>query len=110
MATPDPIEQEAINNRMAMKQMRLDISRVLVRWDPLCVKGLRGAERQYDAAVGPLSLMAKQGVEKMTIAREIVRIMREEWRLPPDNAKCVEVAAKIESIGAHYRGASPPRS
>jgi hypothetical protein len=99
----DP-EQEAINNRLALKQMRLDISRVLVRWDPLCVKGLRGAERQYDSAVGPLSLMAKQGVEKMTIAREIARIMREEWRLPADNAKCVDIAAKIASIGAHYRG------
>jgi len=99
-------EQEATNNRLALKQMRLDISRVLVRWDPLCVKGLRGAERQYDSAVGPLSIMARKGEEKMTIAREIARIMREEWRLPPQNEKCVEIAAKIESIGAHYRGDS----
>lgn len=104
---PSPEEQQAANDRLATKRIRLDINAVLVRWDPLCLKGLRGGDRAYEAQVGPLLLLVKRGAGEMEIARFLVDLMKTEWRLPPDNAKCVEVARKLRNVGAVFRGESP---
>lgn len=107
MPQPSPDEQQAANDRLATKRIRMDINAVLVRWDPLCLKGLRGSDRAYEGQVGPLLLMVKRGAGEMEIARYLVDMMRDEWRLPPDNAKCVEVARKLRNIGALFRGEAP---
>lgn len=104
---PSPEEQQAANDRLATKRMRLDINAVLVRWDPLCLKGLRGGDRAYEGQVGPLLLLVKRGAGEMEIARFLVDVMRDEWRLPPDNARCVEVARRLRNIGAVWRGEDP---
>ncbi len=97
-------DQEASNNRIATKKMGLDIHRVLVRWDPLCLKGLRGAEREYDQYVGPLVILVKKGAEPMEIARHLSDLLTREWGLPPNNARCVDVAQKVYNAGALMRG------
>jgi hypothetical protein len=100
-------DQEAVNNRLATKMMRVDIHRILVRWDPMGLKGLRGAEKEYDRFVGPLLVMVKKGEDKMVIARHLADLLRNEWRMPENNAKCVEIASKMHNVGALYRGEIP---
>ncbi len=97
-------DQEASNNRVATKRMGMDIHRVLARWDPLSLKGLRGAEREYDQYVGPLVIMVKKGAEPMEIARHLSHLLTGVWGLPTNNAKCVEIAQKIHNAGALMRG------
>jgi len=99
-----PEEQQAANNRIATKQMRVDIHRVLVRWDPLSLKGLRGAEKEYEPFVGELLLMVKRDAGEMEIARHLADVMKNQWRLPADNKRCVEAAKKLKNIGAIYMG------
>jgi len=94
----------AANDRLATRMMRVDINRILTRWDPMCLKGLRGADRAYEDCVNDLLPPVKKGADKMELARILAALMRDKWRLPPDNAKCVEVAGRLHSIGAHYRG------
>jgi len=95
---------ERSNNRIATKRLGMDIQRLLVKWDPLCLKGLRGADREYDQYVGPLLIMVKKGAETMEIARYLSNLLTREWGLPPNNAKCVDVAQKIHNAGALMRG------
>lgn len=97
-------DQEAINNRLATKRIGADVLRVLVRWDPLSLKGLRGADREYEKYVPALVIMVKKGAETMEIARHLSDLLTKEWGLPPNNAKCVEVAGKVFNAGAIARG------
>lgn len=76
----------------------------MVRWDPLALRGLSGADRAYEAYLNDLLIMVKKGRDKMEIARHLATLMREEWGLPEDNARCVDTAGKLYGIGARYRG------
>ncbi len=87
------------NSRMAMRMIRREIKRVLDQWDPLSLRGLPGFHTEYDAYVGPISVMVRKGAEPMEIARHLDRLVQEEWGLPPSNRKCVEVAEKIHRCG-----------
>lgn len=100
-------DAEAANARLATKRLRADIHRIITRWDPLSLKGLRGADRTYDTAVGPLLILVKRGEDKMVIARKLADLMEAEWGLPRDNAKCVAVAGKLHGLGEMYRGEAP---
>ncbi len=100
-------EQELANARMATKQIRLEINRLLVRWDPLCMKGLRGGEREYEEQIPALLIMVKKGAKYMEIARHLDKVLTETWRLPRNKEKCVDLGKKIYNIGALYRGEEP---
>ena len=105
-AGDDAMSDDAANNRLAARMMRGDIHRILARWDPMCLKGLRDSGRAYEEYVNDLYPMIKKGAEKMEVARKLAELMRDKMRLPADNAKCIEVAGRLHSIGAHYRGES----
>jgi len=98
------IDQQKANDRMANKQIRADINRLLLSWDPLCVKGLRGADRQYEPQIPDLFVMIKKGAKYMEIARHLDKLLTQEWQLPRDKEKCVELGKKMYNIGAIYRG------
>ncbi len=87
-----------------MKAIRGEIKRVLDSWDPLFLKGLRGFHTEYNPYVGPLSVMVRKGAEPMEIARHLLKLMNEEWKIPEDRAKCLEVAEKIYRTGSFLRG------
>ncbi len=97
---------EERNARMAMKTIRGEIKRVLDNWDPLSLRGLPGFGTEYNDLVGPLSVMVRKRAEPMEIARHLRRLATEEWGLPADNAKYVEVAEKIHRTGAFL---DPPK-
>jgi hypothetical protein len=102
--TTDDAAARAANERLATKRLRADINAILMRWDPLSLKGLRGFDRAYEAALNPLLIMVKKDADKMEIARKLAEFLKDEWRLPPNNAKCVEIATKIHGLGAMFRG------
>jgi hypothetical protein len=87
---------------MAMKQIRGEIHRILLSWDPLSLRGLPGFQSEYTPYAGPLSVLVRKGAEPMEIARHLLRVMTEEWKLPEDRAKCLEVAEKIKRAGSIY--------
>lgn len=97
-------ESQSSNDRLATKMMRLDINRILLGWDPLALRGLPGWEREYEPHVGPILILVKKGAGKMEIARHLDGLLRETWKLPPDNARCVEIAHKLHNVGALFRG------
>ncbi|MEQ8821295.1 MAG: hypothetical protein RLY93_13725 [Sumerlaeia bacterium] len=101
MTDPD---QEAANNRLAMKMLRRDISRVLFNWDPLCMRGLKNGELEYAPYVGPIAIMVKKGAQAPEIARHLDDLLRDEWKLPRNNQACMEAAEKIFNAGAIFRG------
>lgn len=84
--------------------MRMDINRILQRWDPLCIKGLPGADREYEQYIGPLLIMVKKQSDMMEIARHLDQLMTETWRLPRNKQQCVDVARKIYNVGSIFRG------
>ena len=97
-------ESQATNNRLATKMMRLDINRILVRWDPLHVRGLHGADREYEPQIGPILIFIKKSAGYMEIARHLDELMKTTWRVPPDREQCVKVARKLYNVGATFRG------
>ena len=98
---------QAANERLATKRMRIDVNRILLGWDPLCVKGLRGGEREYEPFAGPLVVMVKKNEDPMAIARRLEEIATQEWRVPVTFEKCYTIAKKIYNVGALYRGEDP---
>lgn len=95
---------QAANDRLATKMIRLEINRILLKWDPLCVKGLPRGDREYEPFVGELSIMVKKGAGEMEIARHLAALVTQTWKLPKCNEKCVEVAKKLYNAGALFRG------
>lgn len=104
---PEPSAEEQ-NAKMAMKAIRAEIKRVLDNWDPLSLRGLSGWRTEYDKYVGPLSVLVRKQAEPMEIARHLLRLMIEEWKLPEDRKKCLEIAEKIHRTGAVF-GPPPPK-
>jgi hypothetical protein len=102
MSQGESLNAEERNARLAMKAIRGEIKRVLDSWDPLYLRGLPGFQQEYHPFVGPLSVLVRKGAEKMEIARHLRKLMMEEWKLPEDRAKCVEVAEKIYRVGTLF--------
>ncbi|MCB2154456.1 hypothetical protein KQI84_06190 [bacterium] len=100
-------DAQAANNRLATKMMRMDINRILLRWDPLHVQGLHGADREYEPQIGPILVLVKKGADYMEIARHLHDLMKDEWRVPQDREACVRVARKLYNVGATFRGDAP---
>lgn len=97
-------DAQAANDRLATKMMRLDINRILLRWDPLHVRGLHGADREYEPQVGPILVLVKKGADPMEIARHLKDLMETVWRVPANREQCVKVARKLYNVGATFRG------
>jgi hypothetical protein len=97
---PEPINSDEQNAKMAMKTIRAEIKRILDGWDPLCLRGLPGFHSEYNAFVGPLSVMARKRAAPMEIARHLLNLMEFDWKLPPDREKCLQVAEKIHRTAA----------
>ncbi|MBI5155241.1 hypothetical protein HZA57_08385 [Candidatus Poribacteria bacterium] len=97
-------QEQKSNDKLATKMIRMDINRVLQRWDPLCLKGLPGADRAYEPFINDLLIMVKKGTEQMAIARHLSDLLTRTWKLPANNKQCVEVAGKLHNIGAMFRG------
>ena len=100
-------EQAEANARLATKQIRMEINRLLLKWDPLCVKGLRGADRQYESEIAPLLILVKKGANYMEIARHLHSTLTKTWKMPENKPMCVELGKKMYNIGALYRGEEP---
>lgn len=100
-------DSSAANERLAKKIIRTEINRILVRWDPLCVRGLHQGDRAYEDFVGPLSVMAIKGEDYMAIARHLDDLMTGTWGLERDKEACVAAARKIYNSGALFRGEEP---
>lgn len=98
---------QAANDKLAMKMIRLEVNRILLRWDPLGVRDLPGGEREYEPYVGPLAVMAKKGEDYMAIARHLDELTTGTWKLPRAKDKCVDVARRIYNAGALFRGEKP---
>lgn len=98
-AVPPPTSPEEQNAKMAMKQMRIDIKRLLDSWDPLCMKGMRGFEMQYSEQVGPIAVMVKKRATPMEIARHLQLLLVRDWGLPDDRAKCLALGEKMHRCG-----------
>lgn len=97
---------EDANARQAMKTIRFEIKRILDQWDPLCLKGLKGFDQEYNPFVGPLSVMVRKRAPVGEIARHLDRLVQEEWKLPPCREKCFLVAEKIHRAGGFLDGPS----
>lgn len=93
---------EEQNTRLAMKAIRGEIKRVLDGWDPQCLRGLPGFQQEYSPYAGPLSVLVRKGAEPMEIARHLLKLQTEEWGLPEDRAKCLQVAGKIHRTGTMF--------
>ncbi|MBX3730546.1 MAG: hypothetical protein KF858_15315 [Candidatus Sumerlaeia bacterium] len=100
-------DPQATNEKLARKAIRAEINRILVRWDPLHLRGLPRADRAYEEFVGPLSVLAIKGENYMTIARQLDELMTATWRLPRDKETCVAQARKIYNAAALFRGEAP---
>ncbi len=103
--TPD--EPAANNEKLALKTLRLDVTRILVGWDPLGMKGLRGGEREYEQYVGPIIVLIRREVKPIDIAAHLDRLCQQDWQLPPQREKCLQVAEKIHRAGGILRGEAP---
>lgn len=95
---------EDANARQAMKSIRQEIKRILDGWDPLCLKGLKGFDQEYNAYVGPLSVMVRKRTPVGEIAQHLDRLVQDEWKLPPCREKCFLTAEKIYRIGHFLDG------
>lgn len=100
-------DAQAANEKLAKKAIRAEINRILVRWDPLHLKGLRGADRAYEEHVGPLFLLAIKKEDPMTIARHLDELMTGVWKMPRNKEACVANARKIYNAAAIFRGEEP---
>ncbi len=103
MAPENDSSAEEQNTRMAMRAIRGEIKRVLDSWDPLALRGLPGFSSEYNQYAGPLSVLVRKGAEPMEIARHLLRLQTEEWGLPEDRRKCLEIAEKIHRTGNIFR-------
>ena len=100
MSSAEQPNADEVNARLAMKAIRLEIKRIIDRWDPLSLRGLPGFQSEYNDVVGPIGVMVKKRAEPMEIARHLHRLMTEQWGLPENRAKCLEVAEKIHRTGS----------
>ncbi|MDK2972109.1 MAG: hypothetical protein PWP23_1864 [Candidatus Sumerlaeota bacterium] len=100
-------DAQATNDKLAKKAIRAEINRILVRWDPLHLKGLRGADRAYEEFVAPLFVLAIKREDYMVIARHLDELMTTTWRMPRDKEACVANARKIYNTAAIFRGEEP---
>ncbi len=96
--TPEEIESE--NARAAMRNIRNDVARVFLAWDPLALRGLPGWQKGYDEYIAPVAVMVRKRVPAEDIADHLLRTMTGEWRLPADRAKCREMSEKFRRVGA----------
>ncbi|MCC5876342.1 MAG: hypothetical protein JJU11_09015 [Candidatus Sumerlaeia bacterium] len=97
---PSPEESEETNARMAMKRIRVEIKRIVDRWDPICLRGLPGFSMEYNEVVGPISVLVRKRASVEDIQRHLDRLMANEWNLPPDQATTRQIAEKMHRTGA----------
>lgn len=102
MSTETPGNENAQENnaRMAMKRIRVEIKRIVDRWDPLALRGLPGFANEYNEVVGPISVLVRKRASEEEIARHLDRLMAEQWNLPPNPAHSRDIAAKMHRTGA----------
>lgn len=97
---PTPEETEETNARMAMKQIRVEIKRIVDRWDPLSLRGLPGFAMEYNEVVGPISVLVRKRAAVGDIQRHLDRLLSDEWNLPANPLKTKELAEKMHRTGA----------
>lgn len=95
-----PEEIEAENAKAALRNIRNDVARVFIAWDPLALRGLSGWQKHYDPFIGPVAVMVKKRVPAGDIADYLMRTMTGEWGLPADLAKCREMSEKFRRVGS----------
>jgi hypothetical protein len=83
-----------------MKTIRMEIKRLLDRWDPLSLKGLPGFHSEYNDFVGPLSVLVRKRAAPSEIAQHLHRLLTETWKMPADQPGCYKLAEKIHRTGA----------
>lgn len=101
MSTDKPNSEEAGENnaKMAMKRIRVEIKRIVDKWDPLALRGLPGFANEYNEVFGPISVMVRKRAGEEEIARHLDRLLSDEWNLPPNSAQTREIAAKMHRTG-----------
>lgn len=105
---PEPPPEDPA--KLALRQIRSDVARIFVAWDPMSLRGLRGFEKEYDPWIGPAAIMVKKRLPAADIAAYLDRVVQTEMRLPPCRAKCLEVATKMHRAGAILdTPATPPK-
>lgn len=95
-----PEDNEETNARMAMKRIRVEIKRIVDRWDPLSLRGLPGFSMEYNEIVGPISVLVRKRASIDDIQRHLDRLMANEWNLPPNQTKTRQMAEKMHRTGA----------
>ncbi len=94
---PQPTAEELA--KAAFRQIRNDVARLMVQWDPLSLRGLANFQKEYDPFVAPIAVLVRKRASAQDIAEHLTGLYRDVWRLPEDRRKIAEMADKFRRTG-----------